>query len=101
MNLLLPISAACALGLAACATTREASVATSAEAQADLAAQRDSERFCLRETGTRIVVDRARDTKDRKRCVIGNGRVYTREQLEMTGRLDIADALRALDPRIR
>ena len=91
---------ACAFGLAACATTREAGIAPRAESPADLAAQRDSERFCLRETGTRIIVARARDAKDGKNCVIGNGRVYTREQLEMTGRIDIADALRTLDPRV-
>jgi hypothetical protein len=63
--------------------------------------------FCLRSTGTRIPlkareVDANRDGKpDRVDCVAANGRVYTRRDLETTGEVDIADALRRLDPSIR
>lgn len=53
-------------------------------------------RHCLRETGTRI---RSRD--DQRRCSAFAGRVWSREDLERTGRVDIADALRTLDPSIR
>lgn len=34
-------------------------------------------------------------------CIAANGRVYSREDLERTGQIDIADALRRLDPAIR
>lgn len=63
--------------------------------------------FCLRTTGTRIpskarAVDTDRDGKpDRVDCVAANGRVYTQYDLQTTGAIDIADALRRLDPSIR
>jgi hypothetical protein len=65
--------------------------------------------FCLRSTGTHIA-PRARradrganaDGKDKRpACVAANGRVYTREDLDRTGAIDVADALRRLDPSIR
>lgn len=54
------------------------------------------DRICLRETGTRI---QRRDRKDQ--CVNANGRSYTREDLDRTGDVNLADALRRLDPAIR
>lgn len=63
--------------------------------------------FCLRSTGTRIApkarkVDTDGNGKpDRVECVAANGRVYTRSDLQTTGAIDIADALRRLDPSIR
>ena len=58
-----------------------------------------SDRHCLRHTGTRIT-HRKSTTKDT--CSNGSiGRAYTREELDRTGRVDIADALRTLDPSIR
>ncbi len=56
------------------------------------------DRNCLRHTGTRIT-HRTSSDKDRI-CSNGRGRVYTRDDLDRTGRIDIADALRALDPSI-
>lgn len=56
------------------------------------------DRNCLRHTGTRIT-HRTSSDKDRV-CSNGRGRVYSREDLDRTGRIDIADALRALDPSI-
>ena len=58
-----------------------------------------NDRLCLRHTGTRIA-SRADTRKDRK-CAPAFGRAYTREDLASTGHIDIADALRALDPSIR
>lgn len=55
------------------------------------------DRFCVRETGTRIVARRDRE----RRCSGFAGRSYSREELQSTGRPDIADALRMLDPSIR
>lgn len=66
-------------------------------AEAQLAAQRDADRNCLRYTGTRII---QRD-KPARRCIAQHGRVYTREDLYRTGEVDIAQALRRLDPSIR
>lgn len=57
-----------------------------------------SEGSCLRETGSRVV---ARDNaKGQKRCNDLPGRAYTREDLNHTGQVTIADALRTLDPAI-
>jgi len=55
------------------------------------------DRNCLRETGSRVI--RA-DSKGRK-CVNAPGRSYTREDINSTGAVDLADALRRLDPSIR
>ena len=80
----------------------EAQASAQADAKvADASAPRDG-RDCLRETGTRITaLRRAGNRADRDRCVASNGRVYTRDDLDGTGRVDIGDALRALDPSIR
>lgn len=70
--------------------------ATQAEAKAD-----EVDRFCLRETGSRIpMASRVSGKRDQRRCTGANGRVYTREEIERTGEVDLADALRRLDPSI-
>ena len=68
---------------------------TAAEVQ--LAAQRDADRNCLRQTGTRII---PRD-KSGKPCISQHGSVYTREDLDRTGEIDMGRALRRLDTSIR
>lgn len=104
---------------AASAQTASTSVGVDASAQAQPAsdtstAYRDPkatpeiDRNCLRYTGSRIgtryTTNRsARDRADKnaaQRCVSANGRVYSREDIERTGEVDIADALRKLDPAI-
>lgn len=61
-----------------------------------------TERFCLRETGSRIpVASRVGSSRERRDCMGANGRVYTREDIEQTGSVDLAEALRRLDPSIR
>lgn len=57
-----------------------------------------SESSCLRHTGSRIVA--RHDAKGLKRCNAQPGRAYTREDLDRTGHVNIADALRALDPAV-
>lgn len=60
------------------------------------------DRFCVRETGSRIAARRnARTAKADQPCLPVNGRSYTREDLDRTGSTDIAEALRKLDPSIR
>jgi hypothetical protein len=100
-----------ALAFAAAAQTSEPQVAQPSATAETAAATQDeakkpdvNERNCLRQTGTRIssgtqVSSRADGHKDRK-CTGANGRAYTREDLERTGEVDIADALRKLDPSI-
>lgn len=79
---------------------------TPAAQQAEAKKPPVSDAHCLRHTGSRIThrADsrnaRADDRKGRT-CSNGTiGRAYTREDLDRTGRIDIADALRALDPSI-
>ncbi|MGY0561653.1 hypothetical protein ACW7G2_13145 [Luteimonas sp. A277] len=63
---------------------------------------RTSDRFCIQQTGSRIIANRnARSQAERKECVASGGRVYTREDIERTGSTDLMDALRRLDPAIR
>jgi hypothetical protein len=52
------------------------------------------DRKCLRETGSHIV------RKDRRDCMNLNGNSYSREDIDHTGAVDVADALRLLDPSI-
>ena len=71
--------------------------------QAD-AAQLEPARNCLRSTGSRITEARnLRASKDGKpqRCANGFGKVYTSEDLERTGHIDLSSALRSLDTSIR
>lgn len=74
------------------------STSLKAEAKADA----KTDRYCIRETGSRITASRnARSKKEQEECVAAGGRVYTRADIESTGSTDIADALRRLDPSIR
>jgi hypothetical protein len=87
---------------------------TAAAAQADGAQADDakkppvSDAYCLRHTGSRII-SRSEDKADanaataRKSRTCNNGaigRAYTRDDLDRTGEIDLADALRKLDPSI-
>ena len=109
---LLALSCAATLALATSAASAQSAGVSVAVEAGNKSAQRDvSDRFCLRQTGTRI--NRARVTtadanpdtttkaNRRRDCGMGPGRAYTREDIDITGRVDLADALRALDPSIR
>lgn len=56
------------------------------------------DRLCLSHAGSMI---RSRADKKTGRCIDANGRSYSREDLDRTGEVNIADALRKLDPAIR
>lgn len=58
--------------------------------------EKADDRFCIKETGSRIVAARNKSKKADEECVAANGRVYTREDIENTGSVDIKDALRRL-----
>lgn len=67
------------------------------------ASARDTDRYCLRETGSHLsshLYSKSRDGRKFDDCVNASGRVYTREDLERTGSSTTADALRKLDPSI-
>ncbi|KQY51743.1 hypothetical protein [Lysobacter sp. Root494] len=83
---------------------------TTAAARADANKPPASDAYCLRHTGTRIT-SRAADKVDasastasaRKSRTCSNGaigRAYTRDDLDRTGDINLADALRKLDPAI-
>ncbi len=80
-----------------------ATVQTAEVATADTPAK-ESERNCLRSTGSRIVAAenlRAEKARKPQRCTNAFGRVYTREDLDRSGHTSIADALRSLDTSVR
>ncbi|MEP6906626.1 MAG: hypothetical protein ABI858_01395 [Pseudoxanthomonas sp.] len=62
------------------------------------AASELADRNCLKHTGSRIS-PRA-DPQGRK-CISASGRSYSKDDLDRTGEIDLADALRRLDPAIR
>lgn len=65
---------------------------------------RQSARNCMRNTGSRIVVAeniRAEKQGKPQRCASGPGRVYSSDDLDRTGHINLADALRSLDTSIR
>lgn len=82
---------------------------------ARVAARDLHDRHCLRHTGSRVHMRTVARTADagtdasvangraasRRDCLAVNGRVYSRDDIDRTGRVDIGDALRALDPAIR
>ena len=69
---------------------------------ADRAAANDAaDKFCLRQTGSHlhaIVKDGRKDSA--VQCVNAPGRSYSRAEIERTGALTTAEALRRLDPSI-
>ena len=65
-------------------------------------ARKADDRFCIEQTGSRITAARnARSKSDQKECVNAGGRVYTREDIDRSGSVDLQDALRRLDPSLR
>lgn len=88
------------------ARTQPAPPADTAAADRVAAAASDdaAARNCLRSTGSRIVDARnlrAQREGKPQQCTNAAGRVYTREDLDRSGYVDLADALRALDTSIR
>lgn len=105
------VFAAPAQDATATAEATDAVIAADAENVAEASQQdtRDSEatdpiaaRFCLRETGSRIVeMENAKRDPAGKRCVNASGRVYTNDDIRRTGAIDLTEALRMLDPAIQ
>ena len=83
---------------AAFAQAAPAEPAAAPDPVAEAAAEPLADRNCLRQTGSRIVA--RHNAKGRKACVPMPGRAYTRDDLDRTGQVNIADALRMLDPAV-
>jgi hypothetical protein len=86
---------------------KETSAATEA-AQSDAVIEPtkpQTARTCLTQTGSRITANRnmraVREGRAERECANAGGRAYSKDDLEKTGRHDVADALRALDTGIR
>lgn len=75
-----------------------ASATAHASADAESLARLDAHRNCLRHTGTRVSTRARRNSEE---CISANGRVYSREDINSTGAVELSDALRKLDPSIR
>lgn len=78
--------------------TNSTAAATDADAAKAQATKDElADRNCLRETGSRVI----RADRTGRKCAMAAGRAYTREDLDRTGEVDLADALRKLDVGIR
>lgn len=80
--------------MAAQETTQEAATQTDQD-KANKASVHDAN--CLRHTGSRIA---PRADKQGRKCLPVAGRSYTRDDIDRTGEIDLADALRKLDTSI-
>ena len=76
--------------------TVEAPADAQAQPPADQKQARVDDSHCLRQTGSRI---RTTDRNGEADCR-NVGRAYDRDQLDRTGRVNLADALRSVDPSI-
>ncbi|HET8818872.1 MAG TPA: hypothetical protein VFM73_04950 [Xanthomonadaceae bacterium] len=108
---ILPAALAAALSattFAAVAQPVDPAVVETAPTERQLAveADRNVDRRCLEETGSRVTADPQPATpKDQSEeaghdCAIGSGTVYTRGDIDSTGRTTVKEALQALDPRV-
>ena len=96
------------LALAAPAWAQDAPAPAPAEpavATNDEATTPESPRTCLQATGSRVTMAQnaraEREGKPARRCATANGRVTTADDLDRTGAVNIADALRRLDTGVR
>jgi outer membrane cobalamin receptor len=99
-----PLFAALLAGLALAVAVPATALAQDEEVEETAGAAtkrgKPDDRFCIRETGSRVVATRNRNKRADDECVNASGRVYTREDIERTGSVDIRDALRRLDSSI-
>ena len=65
----------------------------------------ESPHHCMQATGSRVTMAQnaraEREGKPTRRCTAAPGKVYTADDLDRTGAVNIADALRMLDTGIR
>lgn len=84
--------------------TRESGETDTVQTAEAAAPAPQSVRNCMRHTGSRIVAAqnmRAEKQGKPQRCASGPGRVYSSDELDRTGHINLAEALRSLDTSIR
>jgi hypothetical protein len=109
MKRLLPLILIGGLGFTAIASAQTPAATASADDQATAVGADTSDnlkdRYCLRETGSRIAA--AANAKERRagkpetHCANASGTSYSQKDIQRTGETDTAAALRKLDPSIR
>jgi len=101
-----PIDTGTAEAATEVATEADTAVAYEAAPPPKTARERKFDRECLRFTGSRVIADPQSNTgKDQsegtpRRCLMANGAVYTREDIDRTGATTVKEALQAVDPRV-
>lgn len=102
MKRLLFASLLCGIAFAAGAQNPAPTAVEPADPRAvDAANEASASRFCLQQTGSRITASQnGRLAKADRKCAPVTGHAYSRRDLERTGELTLADALRRLDPTI-
>lgn len=94
--LLLCMDVACGQSVTVATGNDKAAVGVSADEQ------KAADAFCLRETGTHLRAITAKPRHQRAvECAGAPGRSYSREDIQRSGAMNTADALRLLDPSIR
>lgn len=94
-SILLSAFATCVMASPGASVAIDAQVgAGSASDHALIAKDHVNDRFCVRDTGTRI------KHRGHRECLAVNGRSYSRDDIDRTGAVDLADALQRLDPSI-
>ena len=84
----------------AIAQTEDSAAATTAK-KTDVKAEVPFNTYCLRDTGSRIPPTEAeKKATTAAGCARGPGRSYSKQDLDRTGAIDTADALRQLDPSL-
>jgi hypothetical protein len=78
-----------------CATTQNSPADTRAASNSLDASAARVDPTCVKDTGTRI------KRSENQPCSTQPGRTYTQRELQDTGRFDMAEALRTLDPRLQ
>ena len=64
------------------------------------AAEKSSDAFCLRETGSHLLKIRNDHGQQAIECANAPGHAYTREDIDRTGAFTTSEALRRLDPSV-
>lgn len=94
-SILLSAFATCVMASPAASVAAGAQVGAGvASDHALIANEHSNDRFCVRDTGTRI------KHRGHRECLAVNGRSYSREDIDRTGAIDLGDALQRLDPSI-
>jgi hypothetical protein len=100
LPLLLTLYCGSAFAQSGSVTTTDQNGKVEAVTPARTAAEKSADAFCLRETGSHLHAIKTEHSEHAVQCANAPGHSYSREDLERTGALTTAEALRRLDPSI-